>query len=737
MDRSSELLLAHLLPLSDRLLFICTGRPEQDTPVERIRRVFAELGAERYTEITLAPLAADEGIALLREILGTRSLPPGLGDAVVRRAEGNPFFAEEIVRAFRDMGILTRDAADGDWRLADQHDPSTLPTTINGVIAARVDHLSEEAREVALIASVIGRTFSERTLAAVATESRDVRGALDELQQRALIRPMRGEDDELAFAHALIQEAIYAGLLLRRRRELHARVALATERLLGSSVGEHYGVLAYHYAQAEDWPKAQEFLFKVGDQAVRIAADAEAIDHYERALEAYARAFGDKWDPFERAAVERKIGESRYRLGEFDRARRHLDRALQLLGFARPRTTTGVRLAIIGELIRQIGHRTLPALKLRESVPERVSEAVLQTLWFHQFIDYSSELELLLYDVLRTLNIAERTAPSHRTLRAYFGMTLMCHNIGLRGMGSRYARMANAMSHDVAGSLADAIGHASIGLDHYAHGRWGDAATDLRAAASEYLAVGELEPWAAILAYLNVVLIGLGRLGEALLIGSDLEHAGRAARDRRIEALGPHCRAHLLWWAGRETEAVAEYERSLAMYRAIPDHHLWVSAAGELAMTHLRSDQPDPARLLVDEGLRLAKEHRLRGWLLTPMLTARSELLLRDAAQSKERDRTLAEAERVVKQLRRQGQLHDEALPAAFRQLGSLQWLRGRRDAARASWQRSLEAAERLGAVTELFETHAAIARYSDSNSDREAAASIATQLHAAIPATA
>jgi class 3 adenylate cyclase/tetratricopeptide (TPR) repeat protein len=738
MDRSSEQLLSHLLPLSDRLLFICTGRPENDTPVERIRQVFTELASDRYTEIALTPLAPHEGIALLHEILGTRSLPPGLADAVVRRAEGNPFFAEEIVRAFRDMRILTRDASAGDWMLADQQDPGALPTTVNGVIAARVDRLSQEAREVALVASVIGRTFSERLLTAVDTESRDVRGALDELHQRALIRPIRGAEDDHAFAHALIQEAIYAGLLVRRRRELHARVAAAMERLLGEHADENYGVLAYHYAQAEDWSKAQEYLFKVGDQALRIAADAEAIDHYERALEAYARAFGDKWDPFERAAVERKIGESRYRLGEFDRARRHLDRALQLLGYARPRSRAGVRLAIGRELIRQVGHRTVPALTLRSPAPERVSEAVLQTLWFHQFIDYSSELELLLYDVLRTLNIAERAAPSHRTLRAYFGMTLMCHNIGLKGMGSRYARMASAMSQQVTGSLADALGRASVGLDHYARGRWNDAATELAAAASAYLAVGELEPWAAIRAYLNIVLVGQGRLLEALPIGSDLEHAGRAARDRRIEALGPHCRAHLLSWAGSEREAVLEYGRAMAMYRAIPDHHLWLSAAGALAMTHIRSGELEAARALVDEGLRLATEHRLLGWWLTPVLTARAELLLRDAeAQPAKRDRLLADAERVVKRLKGQGRLHDEALPAAFRELGSLLWLRGRHEAARAAWRRSVEAAERLGAVTELFQAHAAIARYSESTSDREAAATIATRLHAAIPARA
>ena len=136
------------------------------------------------------------------------------------------------------------------------------------------------------------------------------------------------------------------------------------------------------------------------------------------------------------------------------------------------------------------------------------------------------------------------------------------------------------------------------------------------------LAVGELEPWAAVLAYLNVVLVGQGRLGEALHIGSDLEHAGRAARDRRIEALGPHCRAHLLSWAGREVEAVVEYERAMAIYRAIPDHHLWLSTAGELAMTHRRADELEPARILVTRGCD-SNEHSSRR-LLTPLLTARA-----------------------------------------------------------------------------------------------------------------
>jgi tetratricopeptide (TPR) repeat protein len=572
----------------------------------------------------------------------------------------------------------------------------------------------------------------------VAVSPRDVDVGLDELLRQSLLRERRGSERSYSFAHALVQEAVYAGLLVRRRKELHARVATAIELLERERAEEHYGVLAYHYAQAEDWSKAQEYLFKLGDQALRIAADAEAIDHFERALDAYGRAFGNRWDPFERAAVERKIGEARYRLGDFDKATTHLDRALDLLHSARPRTRVTVRVAILRELFRQLGHRILPATSGRTQAAPRLSEAILQTLWFHQFIDYSNDLERLLYDILRTLNIAESAGPSHRTLRAYFGMTLMCHNVGLSGMGRRYAHMTEAMAVTIGDGLARAIANASIGLDLYAAGRWDDAESALAESAGGYWTAGELEAWAAICGYLNIVRVGKGRLAQALPIADDLERAGREARDRRIEALGPHCRAHVLSWAGREDAAVAEYERAMTQYRGIPDNHLWLGAAGELAKTHLRVDGADAARGLVAEGTALARAHRLSGWWLTPLLTAQAELLVRDAQLGGPKRREhLAAAERVCRQLDRQGKLHFEAVPPALRQRGSLEWQRGHKDRAQDAWRRSLDAAARLGAVTETFATYEAMARYTSSSQDRAAAESIAAKLRAALPAAA
>src|SRR5439155_1106446 len=107
--------------------------------------------------------------------------------------------------------------------------------------------------------------------------------------------------------------------------------------------------------------------------AEKVAGDAEALAHYQQAVAAYARAFGDRWDPVQRAGIERRMGEALFRRGQHLEAREYLDRALALLGLPMPTTPRGVRLAIVRELLRQVGHRRLPGLLLghrRDPAPE-------------------------------------------------------------------------------------------------------------------------------------------------------------------------------------------------------------------------------------------------------------------------------------------------------------------------------------------------------------------------------
>jgi len=730
-DPSSEQLMAHLLPITDKLLLCWTGRSEPKSAVARATETCARSGM-RYLEIRLLPLTDAESVEMVANLLGTTALPSPVADPVTRRAEGNPFFIQELVRTLIDRGMLRRIGVTGPWSLQDSEAVQEMPPSVQATLAARLDGLSVAGRETIRVAAVIGRTFSYAMLRD-AHSGQDVDGALAELLSHGLVRErVQPAERAFAFTHSLIQESAYASILHERRRTLHRRVAEIIRTGAGDRTDDVAGLLAYHYTCAEDWGKAQSYLFTVGDQALRIAADAEAIDLYERAVEAYTRAFGTSLDPLKRAVVERKIGEARYRLGAFVVATRHLDRALELLGDPRPRTRGGVRIAIAREFAAQTGHR-LSRHFARRLVGTVAREEILQALWTLQLVDYASDFELLSYDILRALNLAERLPPSHRTLRAYFGMTLICHNIGIGSVGTGYAHMTDGLAQQLGDPLAKAIASASLGLDHYAVGRYGDAARALTEAAAGYRMAGDLEPWAAVMAYLNSILVMQGLLSRALPIGDELESVGRAANDKRMQAFGPHCRAHVLSWAGRTDESRGEFQRALTSYGLIPDHHSALIALGEFANVLLRIGELDGARRLVDEGEQLARDHALRGWWLTPLLTAKAGVLLGAAEVSPQAQQRslLAEAERTCSRLKSQGRLHAEARPGAYRQVGTLYWLRSEPARASAAWSESLQLADRFGAVSDAFETHQTVAHFTSSISDQLAAEELADRMRA------
>ena len=254
---------------------------------------------------------------MLEELVGPGAVTAAEAERLLERAEGNPFFLEEIVR----------------WRAAEGADALAVPETVEGVILARIDRLEEDVREVLKVASVVGRSFLRRVLEAIVAAGIELDEELGELLRIELIRErQRLPELEYLFTHALVQEATYGSILRQRRLELHRRVGECIERLFADRLDEFYGLLAHHYGQAEDWPKAHEYLLKAADEAGRIAADAEALGYYRRALETHAQVFGDRWEPVERAALERRMGEALFRLGRHEDAREHLYRALDLLG---------------------------------------------------------------------------------------------------------------------------------------------------------------------------------------------------------------------------------------------------------------------------------------------------------------------------------------------------------------------------------------------------------------------
>jgi class 3 adenylate cyclase/tetratricopeptide (TPR) repeat protein len=237
-----------------------------------------------YTQLRLDPLPPEGAEALLHSLLGNdaslRPLPPLL----IERTEGNPFFLEESVHTLVETKVLIGER--GAYHLATSLPSIQVPTTVQAILAARIDRLPSDEKRLLQTASAIGTDVAFPLLQAVADVSEEeLRPGLAHLQAAEFLYETRLFPDlEYTFKHALTHEVAYGGLLQERRRALHARITEALERLSPERGVEQAERLAHHALRGELWEKAVAYLRQAGLRAMARAAHREAIAHLEQAL---------------------------------------------------------------------------------------------------------------------------------------------------------------------------------------------------------------------------------------------------------------------------------------------------------------------------------------------------------------------------------------------------------------------------------------------------------------------
>src|SRR5439155_21152883 len=195
-------------------------------------------------------------------------LPPGLEDRILAKAEGSPFFAEEITRALLEEGYVT--VEDGRARLTRPIDEVLIPGTVREVIAARLDRLGAEAKRVVQVASVLGRQFHRNQLARLFDEAVDMTAVLASLESRGILhRKNVHSNDEFRFGESLTQEVAYDGLLLKQRRLIHERIGLMLEAEPDDGNAERVALLAHHFSRSDNRRKALDALLAAARHAQR------------------------------------------------------------------------------------------------------------------------------------------------------------------------------------------------------------------------------------------------------------------------------------------------------------------------------------------------------------------------------------------------------------------------------------------------------------------------------------
>ena len=239
-----------------------------------------------YTQLRLDPLPPASAEAMLQSLLGDDASLEPLKQRLIKRTQGNPFFLEESVRTLVETQVLV--GSQGAYRLAGALPRIQVPATVQAVLAARIDRLPPEEKQLLQTAAVINTEVPLVLLQAIAEMPEELlRLGLMHLQAAEFLYETRlFPESEYTFKHALTQQVAYETLLQERRRALHARIVETLEALAGDRLAEQVERLAHHALRGEVWDKALVYGRQAGEKAVARSAYREAVGSFEQALSA-------------------------------------------------------------------------------------------------------------------------------------------------------------------------------------------------------------------------------------------------------------------------------------------------------------------------------------------------------------------------------------------------------------------------------------------------------------------
>ena len=275
MDKTSEQFLdlfiggLHGFPILLLLLY----RPEYSHPWG---------GKSYYLQIGLDHLPSSESADLISALLDEGKVAPELRNLILNRAAGNPLFMEEFTLNLVENGMIRRET--DRYFLNPKAAEIQVPDTIQGIIAARMDRLSDNLKSTMQVASVIGRDFAYRILQSVMGVREELKAALLNLQGLELIyEKSLFPELEYIFKHAMTQEVAYNSLLVKIRQRLHEQIGRTIEELYAERLEEFYVMLAHHYGRSRNLEKGYEYLTRAGLQAKDTFANEEALSYFKRA----------------------------------------------------------------------------------------------------------------------------------------------------------------------------------------------------------------------------------------------------------------------------------------------------------------------------------------------------------------------------------------------------------------------------------------------------------------------
>jgi tetratricopeptide (TPR) repeat protein len=560
-----------------------------------------------FQVLRLPRLSSAEIASLSESMMGSPGREPRVLSLLERETEGNPFFLIEVIRSLaEESGQL------------DRIGQGALPARayvggICAIVERRLGKVPPGAREPLRLAAILGRDIHGELLRE-AHPGLDVTAWLGECADATVLEV---SGNRWRFAHDKLREGMLEGLSPDVARALHEKAALTIEAAHPDDAG-WVVALAQHWGQAGDAAREAHYSERAGEQALSVYACREAIPHFERAL-AYARTRPGA--ALQVLQLERRLAEVLYLMGDLERCRDQVERALKTLGGSLTRRLDGSVLGVLQQVLGRL-LQTLVPWAFRVSSPEhrqmRLEEG--RVLWLlYMALFFAQDAQRLLWTTFRQLNLLEPTGPSLELARSYISIaTVLCSLPVLRPLVESWrARGLEAIerlgtSTDVACALV------RCAICHTGYAQWteaeacaeraqrlADAARDYRR--SEESLISRLMPR-----------FYRGQFRRCVELSHELEDSARRHSSVQGQHWGPKSRGGPLVRLGRSEQAVRELEAELPWFEAHATASETVFVQGALALALLRRGEEPRALEVAGRGLALLREMRpVAYWIFT------------------------------------------------------------------------------------------------------------------------
>jgi class 3 adenylate cyclase/tetratricopeptide (TPR) repeat protein len=593
-----------------RLLILVNFRPDYQ---------YAHGRSSRSHQLRIDPLPPERAEELLEALLGSDPSLERLKRLLIQRTEGNPFFLEESARTLIETKVLAGER--GAYRLVKPVSTVEAPVSVQTILAARIDRLEPEDKQLLQAAAVVGKDVPFALLLAVTgTEEDSLRRGLSHLQAAELLYETSIFPDlQYTFTHALTHEVAYSSLLHEPRRVLHGRITSAMEKLYRDRLSEHVERLAHHAMAAESWERALRYLRQAGARTLQRSAHREAVAHFRRALDVLMKLPESP----ERAALaidlRFDLRSALLPLGELQSILEYLREAEALATALGDHQRLG-QLAVymtghfylMGEHTRALesGQRAVAIAEALEDFGLRVATNAYVGQIYYVLGDYGRASEFFRRNVENLVGKAARERFGLPQLPSIHSRTCLVWALAECGdfaEGVRVSDHALAIADSMADPLNTVVACSGLGVLRWRRGEWAEAISVLERA-MRLIRDANIALWLPrVGSSLGSVYAAIGRVDEALALLREAVDQSTAmhlvsGRSMLLVALGE---ASLL--AGCPTEADELGTRALALAQAHGErgHEAWaLRLRGETALRHHRD--AEGAGKLLREALAMA-----------------------------------------------------------------------------------------------------------------------------------